>query len=81
MLIETMLVKTCHGLIIIIRLDNGCLLGKATYKVLGKLEERYIGPYLVVMIHVNGTLTVRKRPNVLERINVRRVKPFNGSIR
>ena len=57
------------------------LIRKDTYKILGKLEERYIGPYLVVMIHVNGTLTVRKRPNVLERINVRRVKPFNGSIR
>ena len=55
------------------------LIGKDTYKTLGKLKQRYIGPYLIVMVHVNGTLTIRKRPNVLERINVRRVKPYNDS--
>ena len=55
------------------------LIRKDTYKTLGKLEQRYIGPYLIVMVHVNGTLTIRKRPNVLECVNVRRIKPYNGS--
>ena len=55
------------------------LIRKDTYKTLGKLEERYVGPYVIVAVHVNGTLTIRKRPNVLERVNIRRVKPYNGS--
>ena len=55
------------------------LIRKDTYKTLSKLEERYLGPYQVVQVHVNGTLTIRKRTNVLERINIRRIKPYNGS--
>jgi len=55
------------------------LIRKDTYKTLGKMEERYVGPYLITEVHVNGTLTIRKRPNVLERVNIRRVKPYHGS--
>ena len=52
---------------------------KRYVKTLGKMEERYVGPYLITEVHVNGTLTIRKRPNVLERVNIRRVKPYHGS--
>ena len=53
------------------------LIRKDTY--LDKLEERNLGPYQVIQVQVNGILTIGKRTNVLERINIRRVKPYNGS--
>ena len=34
--------------------------------------------FQIVQVHVNGTVTLRKRRNVLERINIRRIKPFYG---
>jgi hypothetical protein len=43
-----------------------------------KLEERHVGPYRIERVHVNGTLTIRKDPNVTERINIRRLKPFRS---
>ena len=55
------------------------LIRKDTYKLLGKMEERFVGPYQVVQVHVNGTVTIRKRRNILERINIRRIKPYYGS--
>ena len=42
----------------------------------GKLEERAQGPYRVETVHTNGTVTIRVSPHVIERINIRRVKPF-----
>ena len=42
-----------------------------------KLEPRAVGPYPIVRTHVNGTLTIRLSPLVTERLNVRRVKPYN----
>jgi len=41
-----------------------------------KLEERYIGPFRIHMVHTNGTITIERHPYVLERINIRRVKPY-----
>ena len=55
------------------------LIRKDTYKMLSKMDERFIGPYPILRIHVNGTVTIRKRRNVIERINIRRIKPFHGS--
>ena len=55
------------------------LIRKDTYKMLNKLEPRYLGPYRITQIHVNGTVTIKKRMNVLERINIRKIKPYNGS--
>ena len=48
---------------------------KLTYKP-GKLETRATGPYEVISVHTNGTLTIRLSPATIERINVRRVKPY-----
>ena len=41
---------------------------------LGKLRDQAIGPpegYLVTQVHVNGTITIQRRPHVTERINIR----------
>ena len=41
-----------------------------------KLEPRAEGPFDIVRVHVNGTVTIQRRPNVLERINIRRIRPY-----
>ena len=41
------------------------------------MGEKYSGPYDIVKVHVNGTLTIQLGPNVTERINIRRVIPYH----
>jgi len=48
---------------------------KLVYKP-AKLEPRAEGPYRVERVHANGTLTIRLSPAVIERISIRRVKPY-----
>jgi hypothetical protein len=47
------------------------------YKVGQKILVRNEGndPWTIMTVHTNGTITVRRR-NKLERLNIRRVKPF-----
>jgi transposase InsO family protein len=40
------------------------------------LGVRTNGPYTIDRVHTNGTLTIRLRPGVTERINIRRVIPY-----
>ena len=35
------------------------------------------GPYVVQQSHVNGTVTILRAPNVYERINIRRLRPYH----
>ena len=42
------------------------------------LQERAIGPFPVVDVHVNGTITIQREQNVVERVNIRRVRPYNA---
>ena len=42
-----------------------------------KLNPNKDGPYEIVGVHTNGTLTIRRSPTVLERVNIRRVHPVN----
>ena len=42
----------------------------------GKLEPRAHGPYRVETVHTNGTLTIRLNPTTIERISIRRLKPY-----
>ncbi len=42
-----------------------------------KLGPRTIGPYRVFQTHVNGTVTIELRQGVTERINIRRIIPYN----
>jgi transposase InsO family protein len=41
-----------------------------------KLDDKAKGPYVIVQVHVNGTITIQKAPHVTERINIRRVMPY-----
>ncbi|KAG7345279.1 reverse transcriptase RNA-dependent DNA polymerase [Nitzschia inconspicua] len=41
-----------------------------------KLDERAQGPFRIHSVHTNGTVTIERRPNVLERINIRRIRPY-----
>ena len=42
-----------------------------------KLEAETVGPFVVREAHSNGTLTIERQPNALERLNVRRLIPHN----
>ena len=42
-----------------------------------KLKPAFTGPYKIIQIHTNGTVTIRLSPNQLERINIRRIKPYH----
>ena len=41
-----------------------------------KLSERTSGPYRVVQTHLNGTVTIKLRPGVSERLNIQRIIPY-----
>ena len=41
-----------------------------------KMEDRMEGPYTVTQVFNNGTVAIQRTPNVVERINVRRIKPY-----
>jgi predicted DNA binding CopG/RHH family protein len=41
-----------------------------------KLDARALGPYRIESVHTNGTVTIRLSPTVLERISIRRIKPY-----
>ena len=41
-----------------------------------KLGELTEGPYQITRVHTNGTVSIELRPNVTERINIRRVIPY-----
>jgi len=48
---------------------------KLRYKP-NKLETRADGPYNIERVHTNGTITIRLDPHTIERISLRRVKPY-----
>ena len=41
-----------------------------------KMGARWLGPFTIIQVHVNGTVTFQRKPNVTERINIRRIKPY-----
>ena len=43
-----------------------------------KSDPRAIGPFNVTQVHVNGTLTIQRLPNIFQRVNIRQVKPYNA---
>ena len=40
------------------------------------MQERASGPYNIVTVHVNSTVTIERRPNVYERLSIRRIKHY-----
>ena len=49
---------------------------KLVYKP-DKLDPRAEGPFRIERVHANGTLTIRLNPTTVERISLRRVKPYH----
>lgn len=43
----------------------------------GALDPKTTGPFIVAQSHTNGTITIERTPNVFERINIRRVRPYH----
>ena len=41
-----------------------------------KLAPMFHGPFPVVQVHTNGTLTIRRSPTLTDRVNIRRVRPY-----
>jgi hypothetical protein len=41
------------------------------------LAPSSIDPFVIQQIHVNGTVTIIHAPNVFERINIRRLRPYH----
>ena len=41
-----------------------------------KLDPKTTGPYAITAVHTNGNVTIRRRPHVTERVNIRRVIPY-----
>jgi hypothetical protein len=41
-----------------------------------KLGKRTSGPYKIVQVHVNGTVTIQLRPGLIESFNIRRIIPY-----
>ena len=41
-----------------------------------KMEDRWDGPYEIIRVHCNNTITIQLMPGASERISIRRVKPY-----
>ena len=41
-----------------------------------KISDQAVGPFPITCVHTNGNVTIRRGPNVEERINIRRIKPY-----
>jgi hypothetical protein len=41
-----------------------------------KLDPNATGPYVITEVHTNGTVVIQRRPHVFERINIRRIRPY-----
>jgi hypothetical protein len=51
---------------------------KLAYKPSKWLQSCTEGPYRIETVHQNGTLTIRLNPTTLERLSIRRVKPYRS---
>jgi hypothetical protein len=43
-----------------------------------KMKAKATGPFLITRVHANGTVTIRRSLQVVERINIRRIKPYRS---
>ena len=44
--------------------------------ILRKLNGRFDGPFQIAKVHVNGNVTINRAPHIIERINIKRIKPY-----
>ena len=45
-----------------------------------KLEPKFHGPYTITQVFQNGTVNVRRSTHVIEKMNIRRLKPYRRNI-
>ena len=43
-----------------------------------KLQEKLHGPYPIVEIRTNGTVSLQRRPGISESFNIRKLRPYKG---
>ena len=53
------------------------ILKKMVLSLSDKLKPTFTGPYSILQVHTNGTVTIRLSDNLTERINIRRIKPYH----
>ena len=41
-----------------------------------KLDPKFEGPFSITQVYTNGTVEIRRSPQVFERLNIRRLVPF-----
>jgi hypothetical protein len=46
--------------------------------VKNKLGKRTEGPFTILHVHTNGTVTIQRQPNIVDRINIRRLIPIRS---
>ena len=65
------------------RLDHDYKVGEKVLVKSGlrnaKLDYKYKGPFTILQVHANGNVTLLRKPNVSERVNIRRLKPYKGT--
>ena len=44
--------------------------------ILRKLNKRFDGPFDIAKVHVNGNVTINRSPHIIERLNIKRIKPY-----
>jgi hypothetical protein len=60
------------------QIDDDYAVGESIMKIKAgtlKMEQPREGPYNIICVHVNGTVTIQKGP-IEERLNVRQVIPY-----
>ena len=53
------------------------ILKKMVLSLSDKLKPTFTGPYPIIQVHTNGTVTIRLRDNLTEWINIQRIKPYH----
>ena len=41
-----------------------------------KLSQKATGPFKITNLQTNGTVTIQLKPNVFQRVNIRRIKSY-----
>ena len=53
------------------------ILKKMVLSLSDKLKPTFTGPYQILQVHTNSTVTIRLHDNLMEQINIQRIKPYH----
>ena len=45
-----------------------------------KLSEKFKGPYQIIQINTNDTVSLQILPHITTTVNIRKIKPYNGEL-